>query len=185
MIIKKFLGRTTLVFLLIGLVSSCATHKKSYSRTEWKHWIDEDNDCEDTRAEILKERSEIPVIIDHKKCKVLTGRWNDYYYPEVLLKASSVDIDHLVPLKHAHESGGATWSAEDKQRFANDPRNLVVTNRKYNRQKGAKTPLEWLPIDRAYACKYWRDWMSIKGLYKLEISSAERGAHKICERSSR
>jgi hypothetical protein len=178
-----FFFRQTIVRLIaLGSLASCSTHKNFYSRAEWKHWIDEDADCKDTRAEILTERSEIPAKIDPQKCKVLSGRWNDYYFSEILLRTSDIDIDHLVPLKHAHEAGGAAWSAEEKKRFANDPRNLVVTNRKYNRKKGEKTPLEWLPIERRYACKYWRDWMTIKSLYKLEISSEERTEHVICQK---
>jgi hypothetical protein len=58
-------------------------------------------------------------------------------------------------------------------RFANDPRNLVITNRKYNRTKGAKTPLEWLPSQHEYACRYLKDWLALKKAYGLRISNGE------------
>jgi hypothetical protein len=177
----------SLVLVTLILLTSCVTMAPKepapgpYVRSEWKHWIDEDKDCEDTRAEILKQRSEVPVKIDPKSCTVRSGSWKDYYYPEVHVLASKVDIDHLIPLKHAHESGGANWTAEQKMRFANDPRNLVITNRKYNRTKGAKTPLEWLPSKREYACKYLKDWLALKKSYRLRIASDENSAVEGCQ----
>ena len=63
-----------------------------------------------------------------------------------------------------------------KEKFANDPENLVITNRKYNRQKGAKTIAQWLPINFSYACKYYKDWIKIKKKYDLPISKAELNA---------
>ena len=88
--------------------------------------------------------------------------------------ASNVDVDHLVPLKHAHDHGGSTWSLEEKSKFANDPENLIITNRKYNRQKGSKDIVEWLPIDRCYACKYMKQWFKIKTKYNLIVEYKEK-----------
>ena len=145
-----------------------------YTRTDWKHWIDEDGDCEDTRAEILKERSLTAVKLDKKGCRVISGKWDDYYYSEILSQVSNVDIDHLVPLKHAHDHGGSTWSLEEKRKFANDPENLIITNRKYNRQKGSKDITQWMPIDRSYACKYMKQWFKIKMKYSLIVEDKEK-----------
>lgn len=148
-----------------------------YNRKFFEHWIDSDGDCQNTRAEILMEQSDVPVTFRKSKkgnCSVLKGSWKDFYYAEVLTDASKVDIDHVVPLKHAWDIGANLWTREKRERFANDPLNLVITNRKYNRQKGAKTILEWMPIDRNYACKYARRWMQIKEKYDLPLSSKER-----------
>lgn len=147
-----------------------------YDRKLFEHWIDADGDCQNTRTEILVKESAEPVTFRKSKkgnCSVLKGRWPDFYYDEVLTDAKLIDIDHVVPLKHAWESGAKAWSDETREKFANDPLNLVVTNRKYNRQKGAKTILEWMPINRAYACKYAERWMTIKKKYELKISSKE------------
>jgi hypothetical protein len=35
---------------------------------------------------------------------------------------------HIIPLKWAHDHGGWRWSAEDKQRFANDYQKLILVN---------------------------------------------------------
>lgn len=169
-----------LILVTICLVS-CAqrTHQKSqppstsYHRNAWNHWTDADGDCLNTRSEILKQRSLISVTMNKKGCMVKKGRWQDYYYPEEHTLAAKVDIDHLVPLKHAHEVGGAQWSSEQKEKFANDPQNLVITNRSYNRQKGAKGIDEWLPRHQQYACKYIKDWVRIKKKYSLRIRPSE------------
>ena len=147
--------------------------KIQYNRKEWRHWTDKDNDCLDTRSEILSERSLKKVKMNARGCVVKEGLWEDYYYPETHTVASRVDIDHLVPLKHAHDSGAHSWSAEFKEKFANDPQNLVITNRSYNRKKGAKGIDEWLPRHQDYACKYVADWIKVKKKYSLRMNTRE------------
>jgi hypothetical protein len=165
-----------IVFIAFCSLIACA--QVEYDRKEWKHWIDANQDCKDTRAEILVERSEVPVTYrsskNNRECTVDEGRWRDYYFNEVLTQASQIDIDHLIPLSHAHHHGGAIWSASTKMQFANDPQNLVITNRSYNRQKGPKSIAQWLPIERSYACRYVKDWVLIKEKYGLPLLDDER-----------
>lgn len=144
-----------------------------YDRKKFKHWNDHNKDCRNKRAEILQERSlvkvEYRVRKNGKRCTVKSGKWNDFYINELLFEASEVDIDHVVPLKEAWDFGASSWDAAKRETFANDSENLVITNRKYNRKKGAHTPLSWLPIDRQYACKYMKKWIYIKKKYQLKI----------------
>lgn len=157
-------------------------YASDYNRKEWKHWIDEDKDCKNTRQEILEKQSLEPVTYRKSKrgfCSVKTGKWKDFYYDEFLYKASQIDVDHVVPLKHAHEAGGASWSKSKKKEFANDPENLVLTNLKYNRSKGAKSITEWLPISRTHACQYVKQWFYIKEKYQLSISEEEEQTKKL------
>jgi hypothetical protein len=156
---------------------------KKYNRKTWDHWIDEDKNCLNTRAEILKKRSIGEVNLSKKGCSVVSGLWEDYYYPEKHQLAKDVDIDHLVPLKNAHDSGGFAWSENQKREFANDEENLVITNRKYNRQKGSQGIDTWLPVDKVYACKYIKDWMKIKNKYGLKISESEQKSYDLLIKS--
>lgn len=144
-----------------------------YERKLYKHWTDDNKNCLNTRDEILKARSIGPVMMKKKGCKVISGVWEDYYYDETLTEAKLIDIDHIVPLKNAHESGAFKWNAKEREAFANDPENLVITNKRYNRQKGAKGIDSWLPVNKDYACKYLKDWIKIKTKYKLLLSLAE------------
>jgi hypothetical protein len=145
----------------------------AYDRAQWPHWISVQG-CQNLRADLLVKRSLAPVTFtsrnDGRECIVKTGKWDDFYYNEVHTSANAVDIDHLVPLRHAHASGGARWTTERKREFANDPLNLVITQKKYNQQKGAKTPLEWMPIERRYACRYMERWFEVKHKYQLTIN---------------
>lgn len=158
-----------------GSESQQAVLPLKYNRKHFRHWIDEDGDCRSRRAEVLKARSLVEVIYrlrkNGKKCTVDLGEWKDYYFPEVLRKASDAEIDHLVPLKHAWDMGASSWSAEKRKAFANDPENLVITNGRYNSQKGAQTPLSWAPSKRTYYCKYLKDWIKIKSKYGLPIAN--------------
>lgn len=163
-------------FLILILVSSCSSSIPKYNRSEWGRWSDPDRNCLNTRHEILKSRSLTKPVV--KNCKVVSGSWRDFYYSEVLTNPKKIDIDHVVPLKHAHESGGYKWPSNKRKQFYTDQENLVITNRKYNRQKGPKTILEWIPVDQRYACKYVKRWFSIKNKYLLNIEKQEVGYFK-------
>lgn len=172
-------------FLLLISISLSCSHQpeqrtSKYQRDSWNHWTDVDDNCLNTRAEILRKRSLVKVQMNKRGCGVKTGKWNDYYYPEVHTIANKVDIDHVVPLKYAHDHGASNWTKAQKERFANDPDNLVITNRSYNRQKGAKGIDQWLPVHKDYACKYMREWMKIKKKYELKVGEKERNAIQGC-----
>lgn len=168
--------------LLLILLLSCSSPRvetpsaveSPYKRSNWTHWVDHDGDCQNTRQEILIERSTVPPVLDRKGCRVKSGSWEDYYYPETLIRSKDVDIDHLIPLKNAHSTGGAAWDREKKEIFANDPENLVITNKRYNRQKGAKGIDQWLPVHKKYACKYIGDWVRLKRKYRLTLKEKEQ-----------
>jgi hypothetical protein len=167
-------GKLLILFFLLASCSHRIPHEfKRYDRSEWSHWSDPDKDCQNTRQEILITRSKTKVKLNKKSCTVISGQWSDYYFPEEHTLAKNVDIDHLIPLKHAHEVGGANWTQKEKERFANDPENLVITNKSYNRKKGAKTIAEWLPIHRDRTCVYLKDWVRIKKKYHLILKEEE------------
>ena len=147
---------------------------KKYNRKDWPHWIDEDNDCQNTRAEILIQYSLEPVKFKRNKgCNVSWGKWIGPYTGKVFEKASDLDIDHIVPLAHAHKTGAANWTRKQKRAFANDPENLLPVDDNTNQEKGAKSPARWKPPLESYWCEYARKWRHIKAKYQLSISVPE------------
>lgn len=165
-----------MIFCML-ITNACAGRDSSYVRKHWSYPTDEDKDCQNTRAEILIDRSLKPVTYrNSKSCTVALGEWQDFYYPELITEASKTQIDHLVPLKNAFLSGGAQWTRAQMKEFANDPLNLVITSSKTNQQKGAKDLTQWLPLDRKLACRYSLRWMEVKIKYHLKITADERNA---------
>ena len=112
---------TILLLLLTSTLLSASPACPAYDRKLLKHWIDEDRDCQNTRHEVLLEESLAPVTFKtSKNCRVISGSWLGAYSGNVFTDASQLDIDHLVPLKEAHESGGYAWDAYRKRDYAND-----------------------------------------------------------------
>lgn len=148
-----------------------------YDRTDWKHWIDEDGDCQNTRAEVLIRQSLIAVVWrDSSQCQVESGLWMDPYTGKVVRSASDLDIDHLVPLKNAHQAGGAEWDEARKRGFANYldyPWHLLAVSKAENRKKSDKGPDRWKPGDRAYWCTYAVAWIQVKSQWDLTATQQE------------
>ena len=87
-----------------------------YDRSDWRHWIDEDGDCQDIRQEVLVAESLDKVTFEtDEKCRVETGRWYGAFDGHDLGNAGHVDVDHMVPLRNAHLSGAWVWSSEKKE----------------------------------------------------------------------
>ncbi len=150
---------------------------QGYNRKNWRHWIDVDRDCQNTRHEILIRDSNAPVVFKtQRNCKVVGGEWFGPYTGKVFNSAKDLDIDHIVPLKHAYSNGGSSWSREEKKRFANDYDNLLAVDKSANRQKGAKGPSEWIPSNQTYWCEYGQRWREIKDKYGLVIRDLEEQA---------
>ena len=131
-----------------------------YERKSYRHWIDEDRDCQNARHEVLIAESSSTVVFKTEKgCRVVSGKWLGAYSGKAFTDASQLDIDHLVPLKEAHESGGHAWNAYKRRDYANDlgdPNTLIAVDRGLNRQKGASDTADWLPPNEVYQEEYAR-----------------------------
>jgi len=148
----------------------------AYDRDEWGRWWDADHDCQDTRQEVLIAESLVPVEYDERGCKVLSGRWGCPFTGIVYTNPRQLDVDHLVPLKAAHDAGGYAWSKEAKRAYFNDldnPGHLTAVSLSANRSKGDRGPLEWMPPNRDYHCEYLSNWMTVKANYKLAVTCEE------------
>jgi len=163
----------TLVLLVCGHLLACP----KYNRKDYRHWIDEDRDCQNTRNEVLIQESLDPVSFKSSKgCKVSSGRWFGAFTGQAFNNPKQLDIDHLVPLKEAHDSGAHAWSKSKKRDYANDmshPDHLIAVSSRANRSKGAKDPSEWLPPDRSYWKQYVEVWVGIKIRWGLTADRSE------------
>lgn len=144
-----------------------------YDRNLFGGWADADEDCMNTRHEILASLSTQDVKLSRNKCLVVRGEWLDQYTGKTFTRARDVDIDHLVPLKWAWDRGAHSWSPERRAEFANDPVNLFPVMDQVNQDKGAKGPVDWLPPDDSFRCQYITRFMRVALEYNLQIPDAE------------
>lgn len=153
-------------------------HYTVYRRSDYKHWIDANGNCQDTRNEVLIRDATGQVSFEQpKKCVVVSGKWVDPYTGETFREPRQLDIDHVVALKNTHESGAWKWSAGKRQEYANylkDRDHLLAVMASENRKKGSKGPDGYLPPDPAYRCDYVKTWVKIKRDWELSSTESEQ-----------
>ncbi|MFJ1708735.1 HNH endonuclease family protein [Kitasatospora sp. NPDC088346] len=152
--------------------------RTGYVRTAFKHWVDADKDGCDARKEVIKaEALEAPA--QGPRCALTGGLWLSLYDDVLVTDAGRLDVDHLVPLAEAWDSGASTWTAAERQTYANDlnePRALIAVTAASNRSKSDKDPAQWLPPAAAYRCTYLDDWVAIKTRWGLSVDAREHQA---------
>ena len=150
-----------------------------YDRDDWKHWVDADDGCQDARNEVLIAESRTAVTYrTDRQCRVAAGEWLTPYSNTIVTDPGKLDVDHMVPLRNAHDSGAWNWLAQQKERYANyldDPQHLIAVTASANRPKGARGPDQWKPEDRTYWCQYAVDWITIKSTWNLTVTEQEHG----------
>ncbi|CAM5528726.1 MULTISPECIES: HNH endonuclease family protein [Streptomyces] len=152
--------------------------RAGYDRDKFKLWVDADHDGCDARQEVLLVEA-VKKPRQGKGCKLSGGQWKSYYDGKTVNDPSKLDIDHVVPLAEAWDSGASKWSAKRREAYANDltaERGLVAVSSGPNRAKGDKDPAEWLPPAKAAYCTYAADWVSTKLRWSLTADTAERAA---------
>ena len=156
-------------------------YKTGYSRSLFKHWTDANGNGCDTREEVLIAESQSKPQVDAYGCKVIEGDWLSPYDNVMHTNPSDLDIDHMVPLKEAWDSGAWNWTAAQRQTFANDlsdPRALIAVTAGQNRSKSDRDPSNWIPPQKSYVCTYLSEWVAIKAKWKLSMDQSEFGRIK-------
>ena len=147
-----------------------------YARSKFRHWVDADGDSCNTREEVLVAESTSPAQVDPFGCKVIAGDWYSAYDRVTVTDPSELDVDHVVALKEAWDSGAGRWSAARREAFANDlsdARALVAVTASSNRSKGDKDPPQWMPANTGIHCTYLSDWVAVKSRWSLSMDESE------------
>jgi hypothetical protein len=177
---KGSAGTNTALALLLTITVQ-NERPQGYSRSLFKHWVDADGDSCDTREEVLIAESTSRAQVDAYGCKVIEGDWLSPYDNVAHTNPSALDIDHMIPLKEAWDSGAWAWSAMKRQLFANDltdARSLIAVTAGQNRSKSDRDPSNWLPPQTQYRCTYLAEWVAIKSHWKLSMDQSEFGRIK-------
>lgn len=149
-----------------------------YSRSLFRHWTDDDGNGCSAREDVLIAESLTPAQVDAYGCKVIAGDWYSSYDGLTHTDPADLDIDHVVALKEAWDSGAHSWTAARRRAFANDlsdARSLIAVTASVNRSKGDKDPSNWMPPNRGDWCRYIADWVAVKARWGLTMDESEHG----------
>lgn len=161
---------------LLAQLGVAREHSAGYDRSLFPLWIDADHDGCDTRDEVLiAEATSAPTV--GTGCSLSGGRWFSKYDGVTTTDPSTFDIDHLVPLAEAWQSGAWHWSTATRERYANDlgyGPDLVAVTAHSNRSKGDREPQDWLPERTSFRCRYLAWWVAVKWRWHLRVNRIEK-----------
>lgn len=153
--------------------------KTNYQREQFGDgWLSIGN-C-DMRNIILNR--DLTNVIVNDACKVTNGTLLDPYTGETIYfsrgEATSplVQIDHVVALSNAWQTGAQTLTYERRVELANDPLELLAVDGAANQAKGDGDAATWLPPNKSFRCQYVARQTAIKAKYSLWVTQAEHDA---------
>jgi hypothetical protein len=153
--------------------------KTGYTRAEFGDGWAMTGLC-DTRNIILHRDLQSPV--ENDQCQVVKGTLNDPYSGTVIefqrgaTTSADVQIDHVVALSNAWQTGAQYFTADQRIALANDPLELLAVSAQQNEQKSDGDAATWLPANKPFRCQYVARQIAVKAKYSLWVTSAERDA---------
>ena len=154
--------------------------KTGYARSQFPHWSDPDRNGCDARNDTLKrDLTNITYKAGTRECKVIAGQLLDPFSGKVITFSTTkvvIDIDHVVALSNAWQTGAAYFDKNKRSQIANDPLNLLAVDSKLNRQKGDGDAATWLPPSKAFRCEYVARQVAVKAKYGLWVTQPEKVA---------
>ncbi|MFI0929603.1 HNH endonuclease family protein [Streptomyces sp. NPDC021012] len=140
--------------------------RDGYTRDKFRHWnagLDPADGC-NTRAEVLLSEAVVAPEVA-AGCKLSGGLWVSYYDGQEVNDPAKLDIDHMVPLAEAWDSGASSWTPARREAYANDQgaaASLVAVTARTNRSKADQDPAQWMPPLPDAHCRYVGEWTATK-----------------------
>ncbi|MEU3600240.1 HNH endonuclease family protein [Streptomyces sp. NPDC006798] len=173
--------------LVAGLATKGRGPRTGYDRkrfgTAWTDTADgvplARNGC-DTRNDLLVLHGRNIEFRPGSDCVVLAMDLYDPYTGKDIAwkkaKAAEVQIDHVVPLSYSWQMGASRWSAEKRERLANDALNLLPVEGRANSAKRDSGPASWLPPNKKVRCSYAVRFAQVAEKYELPVTAADKTA---------
>ena len=157
------------------------SHASGYNRSVFGYrTTDEDKNGCDVREDVLA-RDLMHVRFKYAgSCKVVSGLLRDPYtglninFVRGRKTSALVQIDHVVALENAWQSGAWKWSRAKRLKFGNDMLNLLAVQGAANQEKGSASAAYWLPSNKSFRCDYVARQIAVKYKYGLSVTSAEK-----------
>ena len=158
--------------------------KTGYTRAQFgQAWADVDRNGCDTRNDMLKrDLTKIEYKVKTRDCVVLTGVLVDRYSGETInfirgnVTSMEVQIDHVVALSNAWQTGAFKLTLIQRTALANDPMNLFAVKGRLNLQKSDGDAATWLPPLKSFRCAYVAQQIAVKAKYSLWVTTPEKEA---------
>jgi hypothetical protein len=158
--------------------------KTGYTRAQFgPAWADVDRNGCDTRNDVLKrDLTSITYRAKTRNCVVETGTLVDRYSGETInfvkgnISSMEVQIDHVVALSNAWQTGAFKLSADQRKALSNDPLNLFAVKGRLNSQKSDGDAATWLPPLKSFRCSYVAQQIAVKAKYSLWVTAPEKAA---------
>ncbi len=151
--------------------------KTGYSREQFGNGWAKTNGCS-TRDIILYRDLQNPLLDD--ECRVISGTLHDPYTGQEIQfqrdNTALIQVDHVVALSDAWQTGAQQLSFEKRQQLANDPLELLAVDGRANQQKSDGNAATWLPKNKAFRCEYVARQIAVKKKYTLWVTVAEKEA---------
>lgn len=146
-----------------------------YARSNFKHWSDLDKNGCNTRNDVIIAEALVKPKVE-AGCKIVkdTGKWYSAYDALTVTNFSALDVDHMVPLAEAWDSGASKWDAAKREVYANDmgdSTSLIAVTAATNRSKSDQDPGDWLPAKDV--CTYIANWVHVKVRWSLAVDDKE------------
>ena len=110
-----------------------------------------------------------------------------YYTNQI---CDSINIDHVVSLKDAYDSGASSWGYSKKRVFANDRFNHVPSCSRINSSKGSSGPYDFkrrshdekkcLDYEILRYCEYVEKYYAVKRKYGLSFRENDKATFQSC-----
>ncbi len=157
--------------------------RTGYTRDQFgQAWADIDHDGCDQRNQILARDLVDERFTRGSDCVVASGQLVDVYTGSTVpfrrgpTTSGDVQIDHVVALSNAWQTGAQQLDRHAREQLANDPLNLIATIGTLNQAKGDGDAATWLPPAKGYRCAYVARQVAVKARYRLWVTAAERDA---------
>lgn len=157
--------------------------KTGYTREQFgSAWADVDKNGCDTRNDMLRrDLTAVTYKPGTKNCVITSGTLADKYTGKTIAftrgeDSADVQIDHIIPLSLAWQTGAQQLSADTRRELANDPLNLMAADGPANMAKSDKDAATWLPSNKAFRCEYVQRQTAVKAKYNLWMTQPEHDA---------
>ena len=179
-------ANSTAEILLDSIAVKGRAPKTGYTRAQFgQTWANVNRNGCDTRNDILKrDLTDVVFREGTRNCVVESGTLIDPYsgitinFVKGVKSSMEVQIDHVVALSNAWQTGAFKLTLERRTEFANDPENLLAVQGRLNSQKGDGDAATWLPPLKKYRCTYVSKQIAVKAKYGLWITAPEKAAMK-------